>query len=61
MTIPQASVTEGLHFEENRRVLSHCSVNAGKTMVGILDDMSECDCFRHEPAGDLSRRDAAAP
>ena len=48
MAIPQALVAEGLHLDQNRRAACHYSANAGKAMVGVLDDMSECDCFRRE-------------
>ena len=54
MAIPQSLVTEGLHLEQDRRAACHDTANAVKAMVGVLDDMSECDRFCHELVGRLA-------
>ena len=54
MTIPQALVAEGLHLEQNRGVARHYSGNTVKPTVGVLDDVRECDRFRHELVGRLA-------
>ena len=51
MAVLQPSLPKGLHFEQGCGAVFHDTADAGKAVVGVLDDMSERDCLRHELFG----------
>ena len=64
VTIPQPLLPRGPNFEQGRGTFLHDAADVGKAVVGVLDDMRECDRFRHELlrclAGRLEHHQGAA-
>lgn len=45
-----------LNLEQGSRAFRHNTVNASKPLVGIFDDMSQCDRLCHELVSRFTRR-----
>ena len=54
MAIPQPPLPKSMHFEQGCGTVFHDAADTGKAVVGVLDDVSECDRFRHQLVGGLA-------